>query len=216
MIAVVFALEYESAVYRARSKPQLLVDSWVLGAMGSRCVPPFEAKLSRVSPDIVISAGFGGGLSPDTRVGDLVIGRNYTDPGLLEKLSGSPGWRLGDLYTAEAIVETSAEKLRLGAETSSMVADLETSHLAEICQRRGIPLVSVRCISDAAGDDMPVPADVLMNPLTGRPEPLALFRHLVSKPSCVPAFNALLRNAKTAQLTLAKGLDQVVSTLLRN
>lgn len=216
MIAVVFALEYESAVYRARSKPQLLVDSWVLGAMGVRCIPPFEAKLSRVSPDIVISAGFAGGLTPEAQVGDLVIGQNFTDPGLLEKLSGLPGWRLGDLYTADAIVEISAEKLRLGASTGAVVADLETAHLAEVCQRRGIPLVSIRCISDAAGDDMPVPADVLMNPLTGRPEPLALFRHLVSKPSCVPAFNALLRNAKTAQSTLARGLDQVVSTLLRN
>lgn len=216
MIAVVFALEYESAAYRARSKPQLLVDSWVLGAMGSRCVPPFEAKLSRVSPDIVISAGFAGGLTPDTRVGDLVIGQNYTDPGLLLKLAGLPGWRMGDLHTADAIVEVSAEKLDLGASTGAVVADLETAHLAEVCLRRGIPLVSIRCISDAAMDDMPVPADVLMNPLTGRPEPLALFRHLVSKPSSVPAFNALLRNAKTAQATLAKGLDQVVSTLLRS
>lgn len=216
MIAVVFALEYESAVYRARSKPQLIVDSWVLGAMGARCVPPFEAKLSRVTPEIVISAGFAGGLSPDTKVGDLVIGRNYTDPVLMERLSGLDGWRLGDLYTADAIVEVASEKLRLGASTGAIVADLETAHLAGICLSRGIPLVSVRCISDAAADDMPVPADVLMNPLTGRPEPLALFRHLVSKPGCVPAFNALLRNAKTAQAALAKGLDQVVSALLRN
>lgn len=216
MIAVVFALEYESAVYRARSKPQLVVDSWVLGAMGARCVPPFEAKLSRVTPELVISAGFAGGLTPDTRVGDLVIGRNYTDPLLLDRLSGLAGWRLGDLYTAEAIVEAGSEKLRLGASTGAIVADLETAHLAGICLRRGIPLVSVRCISDAATDDMPVPADVLMNPLTGRPEPLALFRHLVSKPACVPAFSTLLRNAKTAQATLAKGLEQVASALLRN
>jgi adenosylhomocysteine nucleosidase len=216
MIAVVFALEYESAVYRARSKPQLLVDSWVLGAMGVRSVSPFEAKLSRISPDIVISAGFAGGLTPATRVGDLIIGQNYTDPGLLEKLNRLPGWRLGDLYTADAIVEASADKLRLGASTGAMIADLETAHLAEVCLKRGIPFVSVRCISDAADDDMPVPADVLMNPVTGRPEPLALFRHLVSKPSCVPAFNTLLRNAKAAQSNLAKGLDQVVSTLLRS
>ncbi len=62
---------------------------------------------------------------------------------------------------------------------------------------------------------MPVPAGLLLNPKTGRPEPLQLFRHLVTNPGCVPGFNQLLKNAKIAQKNLAAGLDGILPQLLK-
>jgi len=73
----------------------------------------------------------------------------------------------------------------------------------------------VRCISDAVEDDLPVPADVLLNPQTGRPNPLMLFRYLLGHPSCVTGFNKLLKNSRMAQVQLATGLEEILPQLVR-
>jgi len=130
-------------------------------------------------------------------------------------LTLGPHWHKGDLFTAEAIVEKSEGKRRLAEETGAIVADLETAHLAKVCAQHQVPMLSVRCISDALDDDMPVPAAVLLNPETCRPDPLGLFRHLITNPTSVAGFNRLLKNAKVAQSKLSEGLEEVLPQLLR-
>jgi len=215
MIAVVFALEFESAYFRARHDSRLRVATWLLGAMGADAALSLEKQLLGSKPDLVISAGFAGGLQPDLAVGDLVLGENYSDPAILAKLETGSLWRRGKLETASAIVEKSIDKQALGQQTGAIMADLETAHEARICAAHGVPILSVRCISDAVGDDMPVPAGLLLNPATGRPEPLQLFRHLITNPGAVPGFNRLLKNAKIAQKNLATGLEELLPQLLR-
>jgi len=215
MIAVAFALEFESAFFRAKHNPRLRLAIWLLGAMGSGAAMVLERKLAEIQPELVISAGFAGGLQPDVRVGDLILGKNSSDPGIVERLVLSKRWHAGDILTCERILETVADKRRLGVESGCLAADLETGHMAEVCRKRGIPMLSVRCISDAVEDAMPVPAETLLNPASGRPEPLKLFKHLVSNPGSVPGFNRLLKNAKTAQSQLASGLDEILPQLLR-
>lgn len=215
MIAVVFALEFESAYFRARHDSRLRISTWLLGAMGADAALSLEKQLLASKPELVISAGFAGGLQPQLAVGDLVLGENYSDPAVVAKLELGSAWRRGKLETASAIVEKSADKLTFGQQTGAMIADLETAHEARICAAHGVPLLSIRCISDAVGDDMPVPAALLLNPVTGRPEPLQLFRHLITNPGSVPGFNQLLKNAKTAQKNLALGLEEVLGQLLR-
>jgi adenosylhomocysteine nucleosidase len=183
--------------------------------MGARVGESLQRELKEATPALVISAGFAGGLQPDLKAGDLLIGENYTDPKILDGLILGENWQVGKLLTEAAIVERAEDKRRLGAGTGCMAADLETAHMARVCQARNIPMLAVRCISDTVDQDMPVPADILLNPATGRPEPLALFRHLIANPSNVPGFNKLLKNAKTAQTQLAKGLDELLPQLLR-
>ena len=216
MIAVAFALEFESAFFRAKHDPRLRLAIWLLGAMGSGAAAVLEKKLTETRPELVISAGFAGGLQPGIGVGDLILGRNYSDSGLVERLVLSERWHVGGVRTCERILETVADKERLGAESGCLAADLETGHLAEVCRNRGVPMLSIRCISDAVEDPMPVPAETLLNPKTGRPDPLMLFKHLVSNPGSVPGFNRLLKNAKTAQAQLASGLDEILPQLLRS
>lgn len=215
MIAIAFALEFESAFFRAKHDARLRVAIWLLGAMGIRAAEQLDQRLSKNKPQLVISAGFAGGLQPDIRAGDLVIGRNYSDPRILSHLNLGDRWKIGDVTTENAIIERGADKLRLGETTGALAGDLETAHFAKICADRGVPMLSVRCISDGFEDDMPVPAHVLLNPETGRPEPLQLFRHLMANPSSVLGFKQLLNNAKTAQTQLAAGLDELLPQLLR-
>lgn len=215
MIAIAFALEFESAFFRARHDARLRVAIWLLGAMGQRAADLLEERMTQNKPQLLISAGFAGGLQPGIEAGDLVLGQNYSDPELLAQLSLGPDWKIGDVVTEDAIIERGTDKTRLGERTGALAGDLETAHFAKICAAHEVPMLSLRCISDVAGVDLPVPSGVLLNPETGRPEPLQLFRHLMANPGSVRGFNQLLKNAKTAQTRLATGLEELLPQLLR-
>lgn len=215
MIAIAFALEFESAVFAAKHDRRLRVATWLLGAMGAGTAEILEKKLAHTKPELVISTGFAGGLQPELSVGDLVLGLNYSDAGVADRLNLGPQWKRGTILTVPAIIEKAAEKKRLGEESGCLAADMESAHLARICTGHGIPMLSVRCISDAWNDSMPVPAAVLLKPETCRPDPLALFRHLIANPSSVVGFNALVKNARIAQNGIADGLGEILPQLLR-
>jgi len=215
MIAIAFALEFESAVFAAKQDRQLRVATWLLGAMGAGTAEVLAKKLTTTKPRLVISAGFGGGLRPELTVGDLVLATNYSSPELISQLNLGKNWHLGELVTVDAIVEKSEGKRLLGESSGAIVADMETAHLARICGENGVPFLGIRCISDALTDDMPVPANVLLNPTTCRPDPLGLFKHLITNPTCVTGFNKLLKNAKTAQNGISDGLTEILPQLLR-
>jgi adenosylhomocysteine nucleosidase len=215
MIAIAFALEFESACFRARHDPRLRVGVWLLGGMGVRAAQNLERQLAGATPALLISAGFAGGLQPGLKAGALILGENYSDPAVVSSLSLEDGWRVGCVTTADGILERAEDKRLLGMRTGCLAGDLETAHLARVCAARRVPLLSVRCISDAVESDLPVPANVLLNPKTGRPDPPALFRHLISHPSSVAGFKRLLKDSKLAQSQLAKGLEEILPQLIR-
>lgn len=214
MISVVFALEFESAGFRARFQPRLCVSVWTLGVMGHRAGPALEKWLERQRPGILVSAGFSGALQPDLPVGTIVLGNNVSDPDLLRAVS-SENFLVGPLATASAILESPAQKALLGQQTGALAADLESSHLFAACQARSISMLSLRCISDAVDQPLAVPGNLLLNPETGRSDPQAIFRHLFRHPAQAPDFARLVRDAKSAQTSLASALQSLLPILLR-
>ena len=76
-------------------------------------------------------------------------------------------------------------------------------------------MLSIRCISDASKTICRCPADVLLNPRTGRPDSFGLFRYLIGHPSSVAGFNQLLKNSRVAQDQLAKGLEEILGQLIQ-
>lgn len=215
MIAIAFALEFEGAVFKAKQDRRLCADTWFLGATGFEAAQNLRRKLEKTRPKLLVSAGFAGGLQSGLNVGSLVLGENYSDPRLLEKLELSSTWQRGKIVTAAEIIEKAEDKRRLGETSGGLAGDLETAHIAEACRESDVAMLSIRCISDAVDESMPVPARVLLNPETYRPDPLALFQYLIANPSSVMGFNKLLKNAKTAQKGLASGLCEILPQVLR-
>lgn len=215
MIAVVFALGFESACFRANHDARLGVSPWLLGSMGEGAAAVLEQRLADMRPRLVISAGFAGGLQSGIQVGDLVLGRNFSDERIVMGLNLGTRWHVGAVQTETVIIEKMADKQRIGQATGALAGDMETAYLARVCANLGVPMLSVRCISDALEDDMPVPANILMNPKDGRPVPLQLFLYLLKNPASVVGFGRLLKNAKTAQRNLAVGLEEILPQLLR-
>ena len=216
MIAIAFALEFESACFRARHDPRLRVGVWLLGEMGLGAAKNLDKRLGDTKPALLISAGFSGGLQPGLEAGDLILGENYSDSDIVAKLDLDDRWHVGSVTTAERILEKAEDKKSLGMHTGCLAGDLETAHLALVCAARGLPMLSIRCISDPVEEDLPIPADVLLSPRTGRPDPLALFRYLIGHPSSAAGFNQLLKNSRVAQDQLAKGLEEILGQLIQN
>jgi adenosylhomocysteine nucleosidase len=130
------------------------------------------------SPSLWIAAGFGGGLSADLEVGDIVTVRNFSDPALLEAIEALPT-RRGTLITTKSVIETAVQKQDLARHTGAIVVDMETAAIQRLCCPRGIPMLSVRAISDTASQDLPIPAAVWFDPIRQRPRPVP---HLLPLP----------------------------------
>ncbi len=215
MIATVFALEFESSAFRAVQTPQMCVAVWTLGVAGDRSAAALERLIDQCRPEMIILAGFSGALQAGLGVGTIVIGENYTDSRITGLLPVLPNLRVGPIVTVDAILETVSEKRLLGERTGALAADMETAHIHRICQASGIPMVSIRCISDDLTQDMPVPGHVLINPETARPDPSAVFRHLFRHPEKTAGFAKLVSGARTAQRSLGGALQELLPVLLK-
>ena len=215
MIAVVFALEFESAGFRAVQSRQLCVETWNLGVTGVRSADALRRMIAINQPEIIVSAGFSGSLSPELQMGAIVIGQNYTDPDLLRLLSVFPQYRTGPIVTAPYILETAAAKNELAAASGALAGDLESEHLHKVCLETGIKMVSVRTISDTLQQDLPVPGDILINPESGKTDPSAIFRYLFTHPAKAAQFARLVTGAKVAQQSLARALAEILPALLK-
>ena len=134
-------------------------------------------------PDCIISTGVAGGLSPALRPLDVVVAREIayhdvwcglggaygqvlgfperfrTDERLYRTasaLEGETGQRLhgGLICSGDWFVSTLEEGERiLGHFPDALAVDMESGSLAQVCHIYGIPFLSIRIISDAAGDD---------------------------------------------------------------
>ena len=215
MIAVVFALEFEAADFVARYGRRLSVDVWILGFTGRRAAEALERRLKDQTPELIVSAGFGGSLQPGYPIGKVVLGTNFTDTRCADVLGGAESLASGAFVTSPDILVSAQQKRALGESTGACVGDMETAHIAEICRARGIPLVAIRSISDTCEEDLPVPGDVLVNPATSRPDPALLFRYLFKHPRAAMGMKKLVENAHCARRTLAVTLQEILPRLAR-
>jgi adenosylhomocysteine nucleosidase len=162
----------------------------------------------------VISAGYAGALVRGMQVGDLVLGENFSDPRLTEKVR--LGLRdatlyVGSLASRNVVAETAIDKARLAAETGALAVDMETGWIAEICTGARVPLLSLRVISDAADQDFPVPGSVLFSAVRQRPRYVALPLWLLVHPWRIAPFAAFVRGLGPARERLTRALQTVVA-----
>lgn len=215
MISLVFALEYESAAFRRAQSEQMCISLWHLGVTGERSANALKRRLATNRPTMIVSAGFGGALRDDMPLGALIIGANYTAPDILRHLKTPQGSHVGDIATASKILETASERKQLAARTGAVVGDLETAHIYGICKLCDIPMLALRSISDTVDQKMPVPASILINPQTCKPDPFALFSYIFRHPGKMRDLVKLIHGARVAQQTLAEGLEIIIPQLLR-
>jgi nucleoside phosphorylase len=185
-IAVIFALEVEWSPWRDRHAFHTTRDtahdaglalhdaeigrSRVRAAVCGVCAPRAAATVAAVTDggaDALIVAGFGGGLRPDYRTGNVVVARRvHRDTAArsvpcaadLVTLAASCGAAVaGSFVTIDHIAGSVDEKTRLGL--AHDVVDMESALLLAEAQALRIPAVAIRVIGDPV--DEPVPIELL-------------------------------------------------------
>ena len=163
----------------------------------------------------VISAGYAGGLSPVLPAGALFLARNFSTPEWLDTAETVLKGRafLGKLATSPSVLETPAEKAWLAQETGADAVDMETAAIHALCREKGVPLLSLRVISDTAREELAVPFSVCFDAARERPRPGALLRFLLRHPSRVPGFLQFILAMNRARQTLAKSLVELLEAV---
>jgi len=164
------------------------------------------------SPTAWIAAGFGGALSAELKVGEIVTARNFSDGALLGAVAALPA-HTGTLITTRRVVETAEEKNDLGRHTGAMVVDMETAAIHRLCVARGVPVLAIRAISDTAGQDLPVPTSIWFDKKRQTPRPVPLLLHLVAHPSRITPFFRFVRGVGVARARLTDFLLAALAAL---
>lgn len=207
-VLVCFALREEARPFEklAGRRPHVRVLVTGMGVVNAgRAV---AAALAAVRPALVLSCGFAGGLDPALARGDAVFA---ADPGFVwrDRLLAA-GAKPVKFHCAERIAATAAEKRRLRESTGADAVEMESAAIVAECRQRGVPSATVRVISDAADEDLPVD----FNRFLGPDHRLALSRLLgaaLRQPGLLRALLELRRTTREAAQRLARVLAAVTA-----
>jgi adenosylhomocysteine nucleosidase len=73
---------------------------------------------------------------------------------------------VGRLVTVDHLVSRQEERQELAAKHDAIACDMETAAIAEACQRRQVRFLSVRIITDAFDDQLPMEVEKLLQQKT--------------------------------------------------
>lgn len=161
-------------------------------------------------PEVVWLAGYGGGLDPALKRGDIALWERT--PGALPPAAPLPAHRrVKWIHTADEVIATPADKARIFTETGAPVVEMEAASVFRILDANHLAAAAVRVISDAA--DEALPADLLAHgydPVRGRETPLRMAWRLVTHPSDIRRLKNFLAPLPGVRRTLADFLEAAV------
>jgi nucleoside phosphorylase len=165
--------------------------------------------------DSLVSAGFAGALTDDLRVGDLLLAQNFSVIDLGEKWSSlsSLPIHLADLLTLPALIDSPEKRNQLALTSGAAAVDMETEFIARACASSGIPLLSLRVITDGPREPFPAPPDVLFDIEHQRTPITALTMFFLTRPSRIPRLIQFAIRIAHAREILANALVATVNKL---
>lgn len=164
-VAVICGLKSEAAAIRASLAAARIDPSKVRiaisGANAARAEDLTEGLIA-AGARAVISAGLCGGLAPDMKSGDLVIGERVVsasgDVILADRalLAAAPkSAQQVAIFGSDDIIDSVEEKARLFGRFASQTVDMESHGAARAAARAGAPFIAVRAVADAATRALP-------------------------------------------------------------
>ncbi len=213
MIAITFALPAESSdLLRSVGKDEIA--TLHTGVGGKAAAAKIDKFLSVERPKLLISSGFAGGLHDQLQVGDLIFAENYSDRRLLDRaaeLLANHGTQRAKLFSASAIADSAEDRTALREKHNADAVDMETEVIAAACIARGIPMLSLRAITDTPRQPLPVPPEVLFDLERQRTSFVRLAGYCISHPAAIRRLMRFSNNVALARAELASALR----TLLR-
>lgn len=150
-VLICFSSKMESRFFRKRC-PEFLVLHTGIGRRNAKRA--IEDRLAEQRPELILTSGFAGGLNPELRLHELLFEKSGTHP-LFDRLSDLP-FREGRFCCHDRIAVTAKEKRFLWRSGGCDAVEMESAVIHEIAQSLGIPCLTLRAISDAAGESLPL------------------------------------------------------------
>jgi len=175
----------------------------------------------------VLSIGCAGALSPDIGVGSVVISEKIIDdtedgqayhpsPELITRARDTCEalkipFYLGATVSTSRVAASPEEKAGLAAKYGVVAVDMETAKVAEWAHGLGIPMLSIRTVSDGVADSIPPEIGAIFGP-NGKLRPAKALSLFATRPGLMPE---LLRLKKKFDSSLDM-LEKMVMPLLHN
>ena len=195
----------------------------------------FDQVLCTYSPALTISCGFAGGLNFGLKLGDILIADKVIDISFREnnenlgfntqKIINSKEFfkaksisddflfkvHSGSLVTSDIMICFPDKKKKLGDQFLALGVDMETSALLEVANKKSVPLVSIRVISDTVNQE-------LANFSTCFDEKGNILKikaswHVLKNPSLIPMAISLKSQMPSAVKNMTEFLEKLISSL---
>lgn len=220
MIAITFALSLESVSLIRELRRNLIdcreVKIWHTGVGENGCDAAMAEFLRSERPDILISSGFAGAVRPGLRVGDLILGENFSDRQLIEKaeeILSDYQVKTVRVFTSGAIVDSIAERNQMARNSDAAAVDMESAVIARACARVSVPMVSLRAISDSLDQPLPAPPAVLFDMERQRTDLGKLLGYLAGHPRAILPLIKFSRQIGRARDKLAAAVVALLNKL---
>ncbi len=166
-----------------------------------------HSALKRNAYQLVLSCGFAGGLNPYLTAGTVVFATDE-DAGLTPLLL-SAGACPVRFHCSNRVATTVEEKTSLWRSTGADAVEMESEIIRAICRAHAIPSATIRVISDAANENLPLDFNIFMtSEQTLNYGKLVL--SLLTSPAKIPAMLRLQRQTQLAARNLAGVLSRVI------
>lgn len=166
-----------------------------------------ESALSQSKPQLVITAGFAGGLNPKYILGTVLFDED-SGAGLGEKLLKA-GAVKARFHCSERVAVTASEKRQLWNSTGADAVEMESSIIRARCLQNNIPSATIRVISDTADEDLPLDFNSLMT-ADCRIDFAKLAWQVVTHPQKIPRLMKLQKQTAFAACNLGNVLEQLL------
>ena len=229
MIAVTFALPAESSEFLRRLGNRSRADRNGLrivqgtiehssievlhtGVGENTCKQRIGKFLENRQFDLLISAGFAGSLNDELQVNDLLLAKNFLtlNPKQAQASLSNVSIYPANMLTVFAMIDSREERERIGRESGAAAIDMETEFIARACAAHGIPLLSLRVITDTPTQPFPAPPGVLFDVQRQRTPIVAFAKFFVVNPKLIPSLIKFAKRIARARRTLTNALVEVM------
>ncbi|HMN95880.1 MAG TPA: hypothetical protein PKC43_14040 [Phycisphaerales bacterium] len=185
--------------------------------VGPRDGPARWIEREAASGDLLILAGTAGGLrTPSAAGAAFAVTRVFDEDGRLRATCSHPLPPMltvspGSLVCVDAPAATLDAKRSLASKNpAATLVDMESLPFVEAAERKGLPWVIVRGVSDGPDDELPVEAMQWIT-ATGAMSWSALLASIARRPSLMTALPALARHSRRALRSIADLVNAVLN-----
>lgn len=179
----------------------------LITGIGRENAEKLHAALKKEPYQLVLSCGFAGGLNPYLTTGTVVFSTDE-DAGLTPALL-SAGACPVRFHCSDRVAANVEEKQSLWTSTGADAVEMESQIIRAICRAHEIPSATIRVISDAAHENLPLDFNIFMT-ADQKLNYGKLVLALLGSPGKIPAMLRLQRQTQLAAKNLARVLSRVI------